>query len=105
MALEVIVRSEADYDGEGFHWVAVFPCEPANYGRLEFVPFIIKNGKVFTCEAFGEMTLSWYYGRTKYVRPTVLESYGVYDALNEWYKDEDVKLKFRQKLPQKFNWR
>lgn len=103
--LDVIIRSEVNYFSGDFHWVAVFPGEPANYGKLQYMSFVIKKGKIQTIEAFGEMTLSWYYLRTQHVKPTVLDSYGVYDALRKWYEEDGVKLRFRQKLPRKFNWK
>ena len=98
--VEVIIRSEADYDGNGFHWVAVFPNDPANLGKVSFVAFKVKDGEIHCLEAFDEMTLSWYYEGTKFVKPTVLEMDGVYDAMRKWYADKpDVRLIFKQKMP------
>ena len=101
--IEVIIRSEANYDGDGFHWVAVFPNDPANAGRISYVPFIIKNGNVKQIESFGEMALSWYYDGTKHVKPTVLDGFGVYDAVKSWYKEDGYNVRFRQKLPTDLN--
>ena len=96
--LNVIVRSEANWTEDGYHWVAVFPDDPVSKpGRFSYVPFEIRKGEL-KVGTFGEMTLSWYYDGTKYVNPIVLDSYGVYDALREWFKDEPVKLVFKSKL-------
>lgn len=102
--LRVIVRSEANHYGQdGFHWVAIFPDDKANPGRIMYVPFEIRNGKLYQLEPFGEMSLSWYYTETKHVKPMVLDSYGVPAALQKWYDDdpyeEPVQLVFKQKLP------
>ena len=102
--LRVIIRTEANHFGkEGFHWVAVFPDDKANPGRILYVPFEIRNGIFYQLEPFGEMSLSWYYADTKYVKPMVLDSYGVKEAIQKWYNDdpyeEPVKLEFRCKLP------
>lgn len=101
--LRVIIRTEKNYDSDGFHWIAVFPDDKANPGRVSFLPFDVKNGKVCWIEPFGEMALSYYYDCTKYVKPIVLDGYGVREALQKWYDDdpytEPVELVFRSKLP------
>jgi len=98
--LNVIVRTEANLDGNGYHWVAVFPDDPVSRpGRMCYTPFVIRNGKVMQIGPFGEMTLSWYYGGTKYVDPMTLDSYGVCKALQDWYYEEsEVELVFKSKL-------
>lgn len=112
--LRVIIRTEANHFGkDGFHWVAVFPDDKANPGRIMCVPFEIRKGRFHQLEPFGEMSLSWYYDNTKHVKPIVLDSYGVREALQQWYDDdsyeEPVQLVFRQKLPDlaktAWNWR
>lgn len=97
--LRVIVRSEPNYGGGGYHWLAVFPWEPERYGRIQCVPFVIENGKVRTIESFGQMNLTYYHDLTHFVKPMVIESYGVYNALREWYNEDGIELEFRQKLP------
>lgn len=97
--LRVIVRSEPNYQSDDFHWLAVFPWEPENYGLIQCVPFVIEHGKVRPIESFGSMNLPYYHDLTHYVKPMVLDSYGVYDALRVWYNEDGVELEFRQKLP------
>ena len=97
--LRVVVRTEKNYGYDGFHWVAVFPDDKANPGRVSYVPFDVKDGTVHQIEPFGEMALSYYYDCTKYVKPIVLDSYGVMEALQKWYDEDSVELMFRSKLP------
>lgn len=95
--LKVIVRSEANWMGGGYHWVAVFPAKEAKPGWLSYVAFDINKGtlKVGTPN---EMTLSWFYDGTKYASKTTLDSYGVYDALKEHFEKEGIELVFGSRI-------
>lgn len=97
--MRIIIRAEADYDGKGFHYVAIFPDDPANPGRVGYIPFDASGGYAETIGVYDEMTLSWYYVGTRHMKPHILEYYGIYDAVRKWYAEDGVEVEFRSKLP------
>lgn len=80
----VIFRTEYDPYMKMEKYLAVFPDDPANPGRVAFTPLYFNSHGV-TFEPYGEMDLSYYYKKTKIVHKKETVVAPLLTALNQFY--------------------
>ena len=93
----VIFRKEFDPYRKEWGYLAAFPDDPANLGRIEGVSFHFDGNDTAWFEPFGEMSLDYFYHRpiihkTDQIIPKLIE------ALNIHYGYEDGELKVVERI-------
>ena len=104
----VILRTIPDDINGCFHYAAIFPDMSAKPGRVAFMAFDIdRYGKVVYLYN-DEMTVSYFYGCTYYVKPTICKDYwrpgcGLFHSVKEYLESEpdpvDGEIILRYRLP------
>lgn len=79
---KVIFRTEWNKYENKTTFIAVFPDDESNYGNVCMIPFSIENDTV-TFEAFGEMSMEYYYQYTKLVKKNSNEAKKCLKVLTE----------------------
>lgn len=93
----VIFRKEFDPYRKEWGYLAAFPDDPANLGRIEGVSFYFDSNDTAWFYPFGEMSLDYFYHRpiihkTDQIIPKLIE------ALNIHYGYEDGELKVVERI-------
>lgn len=78
----VIFRTEWNKYENKTTFIAVFPDDESNNGNVCMIPFSIENG-IAVFEAFGEMSMEYYYQYTKLVKKNSNEAKKCLKVLTE----------------------
>lgn len=90
----VIFRTDHDPYMKCEKYLAIFPDDPTNVGRLAYVSFYF-NGERPVFEPYGEMSIEYYYYNTKRIKKGTELSAKCLCAI-EWFYDS--KFVVREKL-------
>lgn len=90
----VVFRRDYDPYMEMEKYLAVFPDDPHNVGKLAFVAFYF-NGDRAVFEPYGEMCFDYYYGKTKRIRGRSDEALRCLHAIEQYF---DCKFRMMEKL-------
>lgn len=66
-AEKVIFRTEKDKENNRINYMAVFPDDPCNPGRIAFISFYKIGEGEYIFEPYGEMSRDYYYSKTRVV--------------------------------------
>ena len=83
----VIFRKEFDEYRKAYNYLAVFPGEQANAGRVCAVPFYENGGNVWF-EPFCEISMAYYYAKTRLVHKNTDEARRCAEIIKRRYGGE-----------------
>lgn len=83
----LILRREYDYYLKTWKYLAVFPDERANVGKVACLPFYFSHEEVIF-ESFCEASLEYYYKKTKCIKANLEEAIKCKIALEKYYNTE-----------------
>lgn len=98
--MKAIIRREYDPYRKEWGYIAVFPEESANHGKILALPFYFRNDGTAVFEAHGEIDLGYYY-KTKIVHAKSYEAEKCRLAVESYYNSipgECVHLRIVEKI-------